>query len=117
MGTLDQGQNLVLAWHVEGSERFVHQQEARGCQQGSADGDALLLPTRQFAGTAVEQRRNAKYPDHRVEIEPCRRLATEPAAIVQVLVHRQMGKELRVLEHQSDAPTMGRHENLTARVE
>ena len=44
---LDEGEDLRLALGIEGGERLVHQEQARGREKRAADRDPLLLPARE----------------------------------------------------------------------
>src|SRR3712207_8783257 len=54
-----------LAGGVEGGERLVHEEKARGGQERPADGDPLLLAARQCRGPAVEEMPDAEERDRK----------------------------------------------------
>src|SRR3546814_20612861 len=72
----------------------------------SAQGDALLLATRQRPRTALQQRLDAEQGDH--PLEAARPLGRRrPAeAVEQVVAHRKAGKQTAFLAHVAEAPTL-----------
>ena len=102
---LDVGQDLALA-------RLVERRE-----QGAADGDALLFAARQQGGAAAEQCLDAEQRHDVVEPPAALGRRREPAAIEQVLAHRQVREQPSLLEDIADAAPMRRHEDPLGGVE
>ncbi len=93
------GQDLGLARRIERGQRLVHQQRRRAAQQGAPDRDPLALAARERARPAREQALDAEQLDHLAEPRGVGERGREPAAVQQVLAHREMGKKAAFLEH------------------
>src|SRR5262245_34096273 len=87
---LDIREDFCLARFIEGRKRLVHQQEPGMGKQGTSDGNALLLPTRQPAWPALKQAPDAQQLDDVIEMIAPSGARCEPMAVQQVLPHREM---------------------------
>ncbi len=101
---LDVGQHLGLARRIERGQRLVHQQQPRLREQRAADRHPLAFATRQRVRTAREQRLEPEQGHHRVvgHARRTRALAGPSQAEAQVVAHRQVRKQPRVLEHDAE---------------
>src|SRR5499426_243596 len=106
----DERKNVLLARVVERRQRLVHQEQARGGEQRTADGDALLLASRQRARAAIEEVSDAEEVEHLIEADVALAPGREPAAEQEILPHGQVRKQATFLEHVADAPAMSRNE-------
>src|SRR3546814_12736086 len=75
----------------------------------SAQGDALLLATRQRPRTALQQRLDAEQGDHPLEAERPLGRRRPAEAVEQVVAHRKVGKKTAFLAHVAEAPTLRRN--------
>src|SRR3546814_6806375 len=83
----------------------------------SAQGDALLLATRQRPRTALQQRLDAEQGDHPLEAERPLGRRRPAEAVEPVVAHRKVGKQTAFLEHVAEAPTPRRQVDATLRIE
>jgi hypothetical protein len=116
---LDIGQHLGLARRVQRGQRFVHQQQARLRQQGTADRHALALPPGQRVRRALQQGAEPEQFHHGVEGHACRlrARASAPQPVAQVAVHRQVREQPRVLEHHAERTPVHRQVDAARAVE
>ena len=101
------GQDFGLARLVQGRHRLIHQQHRRVGQQGAANGDAAALAARKRAGPAGQQRLDPQKVQHALQRLP-RPLLCKPAPVQQVLAHRQMREQARILKHIAQTAAMHR---------
>ena len=113
----DVGQDLRLARFIERGQRLVHQQQARIGEQGPANGDALLLAAGEPAWTPLEEGTDAEQVHHPFEIVASLGPGREPAAVEEVLPHREMRKQTALLEDVADPAAMARHEHAAGGVD
>jgi hypothetical protein len=106
---LDVGEDLGFPRGVEGSERLVHQQDARAREERAADRDALPFSSREVRGAAVEELREVEELDHAAPVDVALARGGESLAVGKVSAYREMREEERVLEDESDAAFLGRH--------
>ena len=102
----DERQDFVAPLGIEAGQRLVHQHEARIGEKGASDRHPLLLAARQRRRLAVEQMVDAEKSGDMLQHD---RPRTRPVPIGQVLEHRHMGEQQRVLEHIAQAPPRHRH--------
>ena len=101
------GQDLGLAGLVQGGQRLVRQDQARGGQQGAPDGHAAALSAGQGSGAAGQQRADAQHLHHAIQIGRGGVARREPPAIEQVLADRQMREQPPLLEDIAKAAAVG----------
>src|SRR5665811_2333792 len=106
----DQRQDLLFSLGVERGQRLIHEEERRGGKKRPADGDTLLLASGKKCRPSPEQVPDPQRLDHGIERRTRRPLAGEPASVEEVLLHGEMRKQPGILEHEPDAPPMGRNE-------
>src|SRR5579875_802344 len=98
------GENLGLASCVERRKRLVEQQQPRLHEERPTDGDTLPLASRKISRPAIQQPAEIEQIDHPREGLCVNREAVHPAAVREVVLDRQMGKQPPLLEHVSDTP-------------
>jgi len=81
---------------IERAERLVEEEETRPAGEGAGEGDELALATREPCDVAAEQRSDAESLDHLL----LRHRVT--CAVGDVLRHREMRKEIRLLIDETD---------------
>ena len=81
---------------IERAERLVEEEETRPACEGAGEGDELALATREPRDVAAKQRGDAEPLDYLL----LRRCVT--CAVGDVLRHREMRKELRLLIDEAD---------------
>ena len=93
---------------IKRGKRLIHQQGVRFCQQRSHQGNPRRLPTRQCGRVPIRESGKPGHikrcPDAVLPIVPMPRRKAEG----KIVAHRHMGKQQGILEHQPDAPVLGR---------
>ena len=98
-----QGQDGTTCTRVERARRLVGEDDAGGADEGTRDGDALLLPARQLrrpmAPAVVEADAPERFADRGAREPP----ASEPRGEDDVLLRGERGEQVERLEHEADA--------------
>ena len=101
---LEIGQDLGLARVVERGERLVRQDQPRRGRAGRGRSRrAASRPRERQPGRRSSRCADAEHLDHMAELVLTAASGREPAAVEQVLPHRQMREQAPLLEHVADA--------------
>ncbi len=96
---------------VQGTQRFVHQQDARLVDQCPGDGHALLLPARHLRGLAVRERLQLHQLEHGIDTLAGfnRTQLANGQGEANVVAHVQVRKQRIALKHHADVALVRRH--------
>ena len=107
-------ENLRLRPAVQRRKRLIHQQDLRLSKQGAANADALTLASREIAWRTVQKRTDSQEIDDFVEVDRGSVMLLHRSAEEQILSHREVGKEARLLKHVAQRSLMRRNESSAA---
>src|SRR5206468_894398 len=96
---------FALELGIEGAGDLVTQEAARLHRQGASDGHALLLPSRQLIRPGVQVLSQADAPEQLLAALACLARRHAEHALWRegdVVEHREVRKELKVLEDHSE---------------
>lgn len=97
---------LLLEAVVDGGEGFIEEEDLRGGEDSASEGDALLFAAAERFGETIQEGAKLEEVDDIIEIRGT--LSIAGPAIAEIVEHGEVGKELVVLEKESDAALFGR---------
>ena len=104
------GQDLGLATRVQRGQGLIHQQQCRAGGQRACDGHALALAARKRIGPALQQVGDAQQVHDLVQRDAALVAGDALEAVREVVLHVQVRKQGRLLDHVADGALMRGHE-------